>query len=99
MNCLLLPNERAEPLEDRVDMTRVADELEDGVEIDASCELAIGADELAEILFLVPGAKRVALDEAVGVVSGEPRLDEREQQPLAEEKTVARLEISPHPLG
>src|SRR6476646_4352430 len=99
MDRFLLPDEGAEPLEDGVGVTRVGREIEDGVEIDASRELAICLDELAEILFLVPGAKRVPLDEAVRLVAVEPRLDECEQEPLAEEETVARLEISPHPLG
>src|SRR5947209_3246978 len=99
MDRFLLPYEGAEPLEDGVDVTGVGGEIEDGVEVDASRELAIGSDELAKILFLVPGAKRVPLNEAVGLIALEPRLDEREQEPLAEEETMARLEIAPHPLG
>ena len=55
--------------------------------------------ELAEVELLVPGAHRVALDEAVGVVAREARLDEREQHALAEEEVVARLEVAAHPLG
>src|SRR6476646_7775106 len=99
MACFLLPNEGAEPLEDGVDVTGVGGEIEDGVEIDASCELTIGSNELAEILFLVPGPKRVPLDEAVSLVPVEPRLYECDQEPLAEEESVARLEISAHPFG
>ena len=56
-------------------------------------------DELAEVLLLLLRPQRVPLDEPVGVVAGEPGLDEREQQPLAEEEPVARLEVAPHPLG
>ena len=47
---------------------------------------------------LVPGAHRVALHEPVGVVARQPRLDEREQQPLAEVEPVARREVLAHPL-
>src|SRR5256886_13212911 len=68
MDCFLLPHEGAEPLEDGVDVTGVGGEIEDGVEVDASRELAIGSDELAKILFLVPRAKRVPLNQAVGPI-------------------------------
>src|SRR2546429_4541268 len=99
MDGLLLPDERAEPLEDGVDMACVGSEVEDGVEIDAAAEHPVGPDELAEVLLLVPGSKRVALDEPVGLVPGEPGFDECEQQALAAQEAVARIEIALHPLG
>ena len=38
------------------------------------------------------------LDEPIGLVAREPGFDECQQQPLAEEKAVARLEIASHAL-
>src|SRR6187549_1535306 len=93
----LLSGELAQPLEDGVDMTGVPAEVEDRVEVDAARDLVVRANELAEILFLVR-AQRVALYEAVGVPPRETGLDEREQQPLAEEESAARFEVAPHPL-
>src|SRR6476659_9197564 len=99
MDGLLLPDERAQPLEDGVDVACIGTEVEDGVEIDAAGELPVGPDELAEVLLLVPGSKGVTLDEPVRLVAGEPRFDECEQQALAEKESVARIKIPPHPLG
>ena len=53
---------------------------------------------VAEVEALVPRAQRVLLDEAVRLVARQPRLDEREQHPLAEEEAVARLEVRAHAL-
>src|SRR5262245_20758405 len=97
MDGLLLPDERAQSLEDSVDVACVSSEVEDGIEIDAAGKLPIGPHELAEVLFLVPGAECVTLDEPVCLVPGQPRLDQREQQTLAEEEAVARVEIASHP--
>ena len=80
-------------------MTGVRGGVEDGVEVDAAGDLAVGSDELAEILLLVPGAERMPLNEPVRLVAFQPGCDEREQEPLAEEEAVARLEVPPHPLG
>ncbi len=57
------------------------------------------ATSVAEVALLVPGPHRVALDEPVRVVARQAGLDEREQQALAEEEAVARLEVPLHPLG
>ena len=51
-----------------------------------------------EVQLLVPGTHRVALDEAIRLVAREPRLDEREEDALAEVEAVARLEVRSHPL-
>src|SRR5919197_5258914 len=93
-----LPDERAKTLEDGVDVACVGGQIEDRVEIDAAGELAVAADELAEILLLVPRAKRMTLDEPVGLVAGKPGIDECKQEPLAVEEAVARLEVPAHPL-
>src|SRR5262249_43225672 len=98
MDGLLLPDERAQSLEDSVDVACVSSEVEDGIEIDAAGKLPIGPHELAEVLFLVPGAECVTLDEPVCLVPRQPRLDQREQQTLAEEEPLARVEISSHPV-
>src|SRR5436190_6131047 len=94
-----LPDERAEPLEDGVDMACVGVEIEHRVEIDAAGELAVGANELSEILLLIPGAERVPLHQPVGLVTRKARVDERQKQTLAEEEAVARLEVPAHALG
>ena len=75
-------------LEDDVDVAGVRAEVEDRVEVDrrAAAISASARDELAEVALLVPGAHRVPLHEPVGLVAREPALDEREQQPLAEER-------------
>ena len=68
------------------------------VEVDAPGDLGVVTDELAEVEPLVPRAHRMPLHEPVGLVTDEPRLDEREQQALAEDETVARLEVLAHAL-
>src|SRR6266540_861101 len=101
MDRLPSPGERVEALEDRVDVARVVAEIEQGVErsgVEPTGELGIGAHELGEVELLLPGAHRVSLDEPVGLLSGEPGIDEREQQALAEEEPAARLEVLAHPL-
>src|SRR3954454_19753728 len=98
MDGLLLPIERAQPLEDGVDVTCVGGEVEDSFQIDAARERSIGAHQLTEILLLVPGAPRVPLNEPVGLVAREPGFDEREQEPLAVEEAMARLQVAPHAL-
>ena len=71
-------------LEDDVDVLEHALEVE-GVG-DAACaealgDLGVSLDELPEVALLLPGPQRMALHEAVGIVSGEARLDERERAP------------------
>src|SRR5262245_40167510 len=89
--------EVVEAVEDDVDVTRIRALVEHGVEVDAN--VAVVADELAEVEILVPRAHRVALHETVRIVALEPRLDEREQQPLREVEAVARVEVAAHALG
>src|SRR5919197_5875033 len=98
MNRFLLSDERGQPLEDGVDVAGVGVEIEDAREIDAAGDVGVGANELAEVLLLVPGAQRVPLDEPVRLVAREPGVDEREQEPLAEEEVVARFEVAAHAL-
>jgi hypothetical protein len=64
-----LPDERAESLEDGVDVACVGVEIENRVEVNAGGELAVGANELAEVLLLVPGAERVPLHQPVRLVA------------------------------
>ena len=61
-------------------------------------DLGVGADELAEVALLVPGAHRVSLHEAVRVVALEAALDEREQQAVREEEAVRGPEVPLHAL-
>src|SRR4051812_3127641 len=98
MDGLLLSDERPQALEDDVDLAGVGSGVEDRVEADTAGELAIGPDELAEVLLLGPGPQPGPLDEPVGLVALEAGLDEREQQALAEEEAVARLQVPAHPL-
>src|SRR5262245_25645216 len=98
MYCFLLSGELAQPLEDGVDMTGVPAEVEDRVEVDATRDLVVRADKLAEVLLLLVRAQCVALHETVGVSARETGLDEREQQPLAEEETTTRFQVASHPL-
>src|SRR5438552_14721869 len=97
MHRLLL--QAVQPLEDDVDMAREGTEVEGGLEVDAPRDLAVGPDELGKVEALVPAPHRVCLHEAVRLVAREAGLDEREQDALAEEEAVARLEVRAHPLG
>src|ERR1700751_5644245 len=85
--------------EDGVDVACVGGEVEGRFEIDPRCALVVAATELAEVELFLPGAHRRALDEAIGVVAGEPGLDERVQDTLAEEEEVAFLPVAGDPLG
>ena len=67
-------------------------------EVDRSRDLGVRPDELGKVETLVPRPHRVALDEPVRVVPRAPRLDERQQQPLAEVEAVARVQVLAHPL-
>ena len=73
--------------------------VEDGVEVDAGRRSRRrrrrGSRKSTP---LVPRAHRVALHEPVRLVARQPRLDEREQQPLAEVQPVARRDVLAHPL-
>src|SRR5919201_7136179 len=92
MHRLLLSGERPETLEDDVDVTERSLQVEDRLERrnpQRSGDLRIGGDELAEVAAVLPPLHRVPLDEPVGVVAAEPRLHEREQQAVAEDKPVA----------
>ena len=83
--------ERAQPLEDDVDVPRVGAEVEDARRGRRRPAIsASAADERREVEPLVPGPHRVPLHEPVGLVAGEARVDEREQEPLAEVEAVAR---------
>src|SRR6266487_5840443 len=72
--------------------------VEDGLEIHAPSDLWIGANELAEVRLLFPGAHRVPLDQPVGVVAAKPGVNEREEEAVAEDEPMTRLEIAPHAL-
>src|SRR5690242_15186821 len=101
MDCILLPGELevAQPLEDGVDVACVPAEVEELVELHAAGDLLVRAHQLAEVLLLLVRPQRIPLYEPVGVAARQPGLDEREEQPLAEEEPVAGLEIAAHPLG
>src|SRR5437868_590148 len=98
MNRLLLDCDRMETGKNRVDVARIRVEIEDGVEIDATRDLLVMANELAEIELFVPCAHRIALRQSVCIVAAQAGFDESEQHPLAEEQEVARLEIATHAL-
>src|SRR4051812_48818727 len=99
MDGLLSLRQRPQALERDVDMTDGGLEIEDGVEVDAPRDRRLGLDEAAEVALPPPGAHGGALDEPVRVVPREAGLDEREQQAVAEEQSVARVEVPAHALG
>src|SRR5438034_6397102 len=99
MDWYLLLDESVQTVEDGVDVPDGRLEVEDRLEIDPSDDLRIAADELRKIGVLLPRTHRVALYEPVGVVAGEARIDERQQEAMAEDEAVTRFEIPPHPLG
>src|SRR5881394_1970447 len=99
MDWFLLLDEGVQTFEDGVDVTDGRLQVEDGLEIHAPRDLRIGANELAEVRLLFPGAHRLSLDQPVGVITGKPCVHEREEQSVAEDEPVTRLEIAPHALG
>ena len=68
----MLLAERAQALEDDVDVLGVGVQVEHRIEVDPAGELGVRPDELREVEALVPGAHRVPLDEPVGVVRERP---------------------------
>src|SRR5581483_6545630 len=88
-----------EAVEHGVDVLRVGIEIEHGVEVDVRRDLVVCTHELAEVELFVPGSHGVSLHEPVRVVAAETGLDEGEQDALAEEEVVARLEVAAHTLG
>src|SRR5262245_5884967 len=99
MDWLLPFRECVQTIEDGVDVARVVAEVEDRVErngVEAFRDLGVGPNELGEVELLLPRAHRVALDEAVRLVSRETGVHQREQQPLAEVQAAAELEVAPH---
>src|SRR5436190_3228641 len=98
MNRLLLSHERVQPLEDGVDMTDGGIQIEHGGEIDVPRDLGIGTDERPEVSLFLPGLHGVSLDEPVCLVPRNAGLDEREQQAVAENESVTRIEVPPHPV-
>src|SRR5262249_38130006 len=97
MNGFLLCGESAQALEDGVDVPDGCFEVEDGVQIDACGDLRIGFDELPEVCFPFPCLHGVVLNEPVGVVPRDARLDERKQQAMAEHEPMTRIEVATHP--
>src|SRR5438128_2152313 len=98
MNSFLLPDQPMETLEHRVHVTGVGGEVEDGGEVEAAGQLGICRDDVAERPLLLPCPHGGLLDAYVRLVARKSRLDEREQHALAEEETVARLQVLPHSL-
>ncbi len=83
----------------KVEMRSLATSNKRSSSIDATGDLRVASDKLHEVGLLVPRAHRVTLDDAIGVVARQPRVDESEQETMTEEQMVARIEISPHPFG
>src|SRR5438034_8709380 len=79
MDRFLLPVECGQSLENGVDIACVPVEIKERVEVDPARDLGVRAHELGEITLLLLGPQRVPLDEPVGGISLESRLDERQQ--------------------
>ena len=73
-------------------MGQVGAVVEDGVEVELRCRLA---EQVTELGAGVPGALGVLLDDPVGVVAADPRLDQGGQGALAEEGAVGEARGSP----
>ena len=78
-------------------MACVPARIEHRVEVDPAGDLGVGANELAEVLFLLLGPQGVALHEPIRGVPLQSGLDERQQKPLAEEEPPPGLQIAQHP--
>src|SRR5439155_18936261 len=98
MDGFLPLDDGVQAVEDRVDVADRRVEVEDGVEVDATGHLRIAVDELPEIRLVLPGAHGMALDQPVGVSACEARLDERQQEAMAEDEAVRGVDIATHSL-
>src|SRR4051812_47313537 len=96
MNWFLLSDEGVQSLEDRVDVAHGRGEVENATEVDSPGDLRVGAHELGEIAFGLPRFHRMALDEPIGIVARHAAVDEREQQAVAEDEAMTRVEVPPH---
>src|ERR687897_2731094 len=102
MEGLLSSRQGVQALEDNVDVTGVGTEVEDLLQrgaVEGRGDLRVGADELGEVLLLLPCAQRGPLHELVRMCALQPALDQGEQQSLAEEEAVACFEVPSHALG
>src|SRR4051794_28357946 len=99
MDGLLSRRERGQALEHGVDVAGGGGGGGEGIEGGAGGDLRVGLGGRAESALLVPGAHRARLHEPVSVVAREAGVDEREEQPLAEEETVTVVEVPAHSLG
>jgi len=72
MDWFLSPLERAEALEDSVDVTDIGLEREDVVEVDAAGKIGVGAHKVAKVEVALPRLQRVRLDAPVSIVAAEP---------------------------
>src|SRR2546423_1334996 len=89
MHCLLLSRERQQTLEDDVDMTNRRLEVEDARQAfrpESPRDLRVHGDELPEVPLVLPRLHRVALHQPVRLVSTEAAVDQRQQQPVAEDE-------------
>src|SRR4051794_27207303 len=99
MHGLLMCGQGVESFEDGVEMSRVRAEVEGLAQVDPAGDPLVGLDERREVQLLVPGPEGVLLDEPVRLVPRQAGLDEREQDALAEEEAVTRVEVRTHPAG
>src|ERR1700677_3970004 len=101
MDGVLLGDEFAQTVEDRLEMLdgrwKVEDRLERGA-VQMRSDLGVGLDEGAEVALLAPCRHRVSLDDPVGPGAAGPPLDECEQEPMGEEEAVGGIEVPQHPL-
>src|SRR5205823_3321186 len=100
MNGFLLRNEAADTVEGAVEMGDRRVQVEDGGEsgvVETRADLAVGANELGEVAFLVPRLHGVALHELVRLRAIQAALDQRKQQPVREEEPVRGPEVPLHP--
>src|SRR5438094_3414265 len=98
MDWYLLLGEGVQTVEDGVDVSDGCIQVEDDSKVDATGDLGIALNELGKICLFFPGTHRVTLDQPVRIVASEARIDESQQEPMAEDEPVTRLEVPPHPL-
>src|SRR3990172_1484399 len=102
MNWFLLSGrQRGQALEERVDVPEGLSQVEDLAErlrAEPARNLPVCLHERAKVELLLPRAEGVPLHEAIGLVAGEARADEREEEALAEDETVRGLKVSAHPI-
>src|ERR1035437_8983339 len=86
-----------QPREDLASVAKVVGVVEDLLEVQLPAAL-VRSEKIAQRDALIPAALAELLDNRIGPTARHARLDERQQNPLGEQRAVRQLEVGAHPL-